>query len=222
VSEGLESLPQIARSVRAFIGGRPYAVGPSAIGMRDNPYGAAPMANPDNIRQAMNRNDPRQRGLLGAAWALAYYAHFAYGGAEAIALGGLIGPFGLMHAPAPFPQPWFDAHEGLFPMFHVLKGLSQAEGATMRTLDISAPRDIQGLCVETSGGGATLWLANLTGEAREVALDPAFAGARIATLDAETFLAATRSASALDEAARPNASSLIVLGPYAVARLNRP
>ncbi len=87
VTETLESLPHIARSMRAIVGGKPYAVGPSAIGMRDNPYGQTTMPNPDNIRQAMNRNDPRQRGLLGAAWSLGYFAHFAAGGARQIALG---------------------------------------------------------------------------------------------------------------------------------------
>ena len=80
--------PISRRSVRAIVGGKPYAVGPSAIGMRDNPYGQATMPNPDNIRQAMNRNDPRQRGLLAAAWSLGYFAHFAAGGARQIALGG--------------------------------------------------------------------------------------------------------------------------------------
>ena len=47
VTEGLEALPAMAKSVRAFIGGKPFAVGPSAIGMRFNPYGAAPQANPE-------------------------------------------------------------------------------------------------------------------------------------------------------------------------------
>ena len=45
VAEGLESLPHIARSVRAMVGAKPYAVGPSAIGMRDNPYGQTTMPN---------------------------------------------------------------------------------------------------------------------------------------------------------------------------------
>ena len=68
VTESLEALPHIARSVRAIVGDKPYAVGPSAIGMRDNPYGAKTMDNPESIRQAMNHNDPRQQSLLGAAW----------------------------------------------------------------------------------------------------------------------------------------------------------
>ena len=61
---------------RKAVGGRT-----ERLGMRSNPYGAAPMENPHNIRQAMNRVDPRQRGLLGAAWYLGYFAHMARGGA---------------------------------------------------------------------------------------------------------------------------------------------
>ena len=41
VTEGLEALPAYRRAASArFIADKPYAVGPSAIGMRDNPYGA--------------------------------------------------------------------------------------------------------------------------------------------------------------------------------------
>src|SRR6185437_12320798 len=158
VTEGLESLPYIARSVRAFIGDKHYVVGPSAIGMRDNPYGEAPLENPHNVRQAMNRNDPRQRGLLGAVWNLGYFAHFAYGGAAAVTLGGVLGAFGLVHRAAPWPQPWFDEHGGIFPAYHVVRGLSRLSGGTMRTLDISAPREIQGIMVD-HGARSEIWLA---------------------------------------------------------------
>ena len=83
--------------------------------MRDNPYGQVTAANPNNIRQAMNRNDPRQRGLLGAAWNLAYFAHFARGGAKEIALGGAVGPFGALHAPSPYPSPGSTSTAASFP-----------------------------------------------------------------------------------------------------------
>ena len=165
VTETLESLPHIARSVRAIVGGKPYAVGPSAIGMRDNPYGQTTMPNPDNIRQAMNRNDPRQRGLIGAAWSLGYFAHFAAGGARRIALGGMAGPFGLLHAPADFPQPWFDQAGGLFPVYHVVRGCARLKGAPMRVVKISAPREVQGFAAANE-----LWLGNLMGEPRRVNL----------------------------------------------------
>jgi hypothetical protein len=95
VMEGIASLPAIARSAKAIAKDKPFAVGPSAIGLRMNPYGDAPMQNPANIRQAMNFNDPRQRGLLGAAWAIGYFSQFASNGAQAITLGGTVGAFGV-------------------------------------------------------------------------------------------------------------------------------
>ena len=139
VIEGLESLPHIAASARKIAGERPWAVGPGAIGMRMNPYGEAPMENPGNIRQAMNFNDPRQRGLLGAAWMLAYYALFAKGGAEAITVGAAAGAFGIVHSRQSWPQPWFDEQGGVYPAYHVVRGLAGLAGNVMRKLEISAP-----------------------------------------------------------------------------------
>jgi hypothetical protein len=218
VTESLESLPYIARSVRAFIGDRPFAVGPSAIGMRDNPYGEAPMANPGNIRQAMNRNDPRQRGLLCAAWSLGYYAHFAYGGAEAIALGGTVGPFGIAHAPAPFPQPWFDEHGGLFPAFHAMRGLARLAGSTLLRVESSAPREVQALAVRTLSGQSEVWIANLTGEPRRVGLEPAIASDEFAMLDAESFVASAQTPNMMDRLSKLRGGE-IELDAYAVARI---
>ncbi|MFC7396885.1 hypothetical protein ACFQU1_06730 [Chelatococcus sp. GCM10030263] len=215
VTETLEALPYIARSVQSFIDGRPFAVGPSAIGMRDNPYGADVMPNPGNIRQAMNRNDPRQRGLLGAAWNLGYFAHFAYGGASAVTLGGAVGPFGLMHAPMPFPQPWFDGRGGLFPVFHVIAGLTRLAGQPLRQVEISRPHEIQALAVE-SETGTEIWLANLTGEPQRVALEGATAG-EIAVLDAARFTEAAGTPDILER--RQPLSGAVELDAYAVARV---
>ena len=64
--------PSIFRSAKALAPGRGYRVGPSAIGMRMNPYGAGTVANPGNARIAMAMEDPRQRGLINAAWTLGY------------------------------------------------------------------------------------------------------------------------------------------------------
>ena len=219
VAESLEALPHITRSVRSFIGGRPYAVGPSAIGMRDNPYGEAPMPNPGNIRQAMSRNDPRQRGLLAAAWNLACYAHFAYGGAEAIALGGVVGPFGIAHAPMPFPQPWYDERGGLYPVFHIVRGLASLAGAVLLEVEISAPRNLQAIAVLTAQGRCEVWLANLTGDRQRVALEPNIASGRIAILDEDIFVAAAQSATAMDDTEKSMAAAEITLNPYAVARI---
>lgn len=217
VTEGLEATPAMASSVRAFIGGKPFAVGPSAIGMRFNPYGAAPVANPNDIRQAMNGNDPRQRGLLGAAWALGYFASFAKSGAAAIALGGLAGKFGVLHARAKWKQAWYDRHGGLYPVFHVLRGLARLKDATLLDVAISAPRDVQALAAKRDGR-TELWLANLTGDPVTVALPRAFAGARASVLDAARFEAAAAKAEALDRLTALK-SQRVTLDAYAVMRV---
>jgi len=61
VMESLEALPSVMRSAQAMAPGNPYWIGPTAIGMRFNPYGAAPMENPGNARVAMARMDPPWR-----------------------------------------------------------------------------------------------------------------------------------------------------------------
>ncbi len=214
IVEGLESLPAIALSARAIAGDKPYAVGPSAIGMRMNPYGEAPFANPGNIRQAMNFNDPRQRGLLGAAFALGYVARFAEGGAETVMLGGTTGAFGLVSVPQDWPQPWFEGRGGLFPMFHVLRGLARLAGLPLRPVAASA--SIEGLAAETAEG-TELWLANRTGNSETLALPrPA---RDVFLLDADSFVAAAEDANALETLTRASSAPTIALGPYAVARL---
>ncbi len=214
----LEALPAIARSVRSFAGDKPFHVGPSAIGMRDNPYGEAPMENPANIRQAMNRVDPRQRGLYGAAWALGYYAHFSRGGAAAVTLGGAVGEFGLAYAPMPFAQPWFDdAGSGVFPAFHVVRGLCALAGRTMLAVGSSVPRDVQAVGVETPQG-RELWIANLTGEDRDVALWGEARG-EMAILDEDAFVEAAGNVAAMDALVAPFAGERLKLRAYAVARL---
>ncbi len=216
-TESLEALPYVAASVRAIVEGKPWHVGPSALAMRHNPYGAAPMENPNNARQAMNRLDPRQRGLLGAAWNLGYVAHFAKGGATAVSLGGGVGEFGLVHAPMAWSQPWFDEAGGLYPVFHVVRGLARLAGGRLREVASDRPRAVQALAVDADGS-RELWLANLTGDAVSVALPAAFHGARAALLDAEGFVEAARDPAFMDRlGAAAGASASIA--PYAVLRL---
>jgi hypothetical protein len=194
------------------------AVGPSAIGLRMNPYGEAPLANPDNIRQAMNFNDPRHRALLGAAWALGFFARFAAGGASVITLGGATGPFGLIHTPQSWPQPWYDDTDGgLFPMYHVLRGLGSLKGARLRAVELSAPSTVQAIAAETDNGSVTVWLANLTGNEVTCRLDADISGC--AELDETNFVTAAGNPDIMSDLKRPKDDRKIVLGPYAVARL---
>src|SRR5690606_2610140 len=188
-------LPHIVRTVPSIAKGLPYAVGPSAIGLRDNPYGEAPVANPENIRQAVNFNDPRQRGIMGAAWNLAYFAAFAQGDAEAIALGGAVGPFGVLSVAMQYPQPGFQGRGELYPVWHVVRGLAQLKGGTLRAFSASVPGAVRGLAAETEKG-TELWFCNPSSEKLEVRLPDGFLS--ISILDADAFDRAMQDPEMLD------------------------
>jgi len=215
-TEGLEALPYITRSVAAIVGRKPWHAGPSALAMRANPYGVAPMANPDNIRQAMNRMDPRQRGLLGAAWYVGYFAHMARAGAAAVTLGGGVGPFGIVHAQLDYAQPFFDEAGGLYPAYHVFKGLAALAGSKAIAVEASPIRDVQAVAAET-GAGRELWIANLTGEPKAVTLGAKITNGRIFILDADSFVAAAKDVNAVTNLTRPFSGDTVTLGRYASA-----
>ncbi|WP_075219137.1 hypothetical protein [Acuticoccus yangtzensis] len=215
VMETLETLPSTFRSVRAFAGDGPYWVYPIAVSMRANPYGAVPAENPDNIRQAMNRVDPRDRALLGAAWYTGYVAEAAKGGVDAVTLAAVAGPSGIVNAPDDAPRPWFDeAPAAVMPNWHAVALATALSGGAVLEASSDRPGVVKALAVETDAG-RTLVLVNLTGEAVEVAL-PGAEAATGAVLDETTFEAACSAARPLPEA--PVAWPL-TLKPYAVARL---
>jgi D-apionolactonase len=216
-TEGLESLPYLAKSVAAFIDGKPYHVGPSAIGLRMNPYGEAPMANSRNIRQAMNGMDPRQRGLFAAAWAVGFVARFAQAGASALTLGGMVGEFGIAYARTGYPQPWYDENGGVYPVYHVIKGLSALRGQPLIDVTISRPRQLQAIAIQ-GDEEIEVWLANLTDQSQTVDLKVNVDG-HLSILSASAFEQATQDYSAMDSLARPFHGETIRLPPYAVGRL---
>jgi hypothetical protein len=220
VIETLEALPWVAESVRAFAPGKPYRVGPSMLGMRANPYGAAPMANPENRRIAMARNDPRQRALFGAAWNLGYAARLAEASVEVLALSAPLGPFGVVHAAAAWPQPWFDERgEGVYPVYHVLRGLAAAAGAPHLAAATSHPGIVQSLAWR-DGDRTVVWLANLTGRPQSVAIAGRPPGrAVMARLDLDRFVGATAGPDGWDEREAMASAGAVDLGAYAVARL---
>ena len=215
--EGLESLPYLAKTVRAFIDDKPYHVGPSAIGLRMNPYGEAPMPNPRNIRQAMNGMDPRQRGLFGAAWSVGFVARFAKGGASALTLGGGTGEFGIAYANEDYPQPWFDENGGVYPVYHAIKGLAQLRRQPLLDLEISTPDQLQAIAARRDGG-LELWVTNLTDQTKRVELTPKLTG-KVSILFAMVFERSTKDLSVMESLEQPFVEGELALPPYAVARL---
>lgn len=219
MTENLEALPSQFGSVRAFGGGKPHWVFPTAISMRDNPYGAAPAENPNNIRQAMNRVDPRDRALIGAAWYAGYLAHAARAGVDAVTLAAVAGPSGVVVTPQAHAQPWFDdSGAPVTPTYHVLSAFAGAEGA-LHAADSSHPRDVQAVAF-VADGRMRLLLSNLTGREVAVRLEGAGGSAEAMMFDDATFADACMTPDWRASAAKtPVDVAAIRLGPYAVCEI---
>ncbi len=208
VTENLEALPWIFGSARARASGRRHRVFKTAIAMRETPYGAVPAENPRNIRQAMNRVDPREDGLLAAAWYLGYLAHAARSGVDALTLAAIAGPSGV--APG---------REGaaLRPSFHPLAAYAALRGAP-RAVESGDARAVQGLAV-----GNRLLLANLTGAPVEIELSGMPSGSALRVLDESGFAAACADPLWLTRGASDSTGAgSIRLPAYAIASISAP
>jgi hypothetical protein len=220
VMETLESIPSIIASTRKLIGRAHYHLGPSAIGCRGNPYGAAATPNPNNERLCLAEMDPRQRGLFAAAWNVGLIAALAKGGLESVTLGAVTGPQGVIYRKMAHPQPGFDGTGAkVYPAYHVLAGLCPASGHQRRDTVVSAASTIAALAYQ-SGKGTELWLANLTASAQQVKVAGLRGPAEIHHLSEQTFAPLTREPDFLRRpGARIKTLSGMELGPYAVARI---
>ena len=165
VMETLEALPYVVQSAKAFIDGKAYRIGPSAIPARLNPYGASTASNPDNGRVCLSDMDPRQRGLFGAAWTLGYVAALAGGGLSAITLGAATGPAGMIYRRTNYAQPYFDEAGAPRSIRSITSSPASRprSGSKLIAAKSAAPGKVAALAVRGKSG-ATLWLANLTGE----------------------------------------------------------
>ncbi len=221
VMETLEALPYVIETTKAKLSMPDYRIGPSAIGMRQNPYGADVAANPDNRRVAMARQDPRHRGIFGATWTLAYTAAAARADITALTLAAPVGPFGVIHHPD-WPAPYYDSTDGqeLYPLFHVLAGLARAAGRPRIGISSSSPHQVDVVAWQ-AGDHIACWLANLTDEPVSVSLaDLPGPPKSCHLLDADNFAPASTDPDHLQSSpAHAVIAGKLALQPYAVAVL---
>jgi hypothetical protein len=170
----------------------------------------------------MARMEPRQRGLFGAAWALAFVAEAARGGLEAVSLASPAGEFGIVHARRDWTQPHFDdlGRTAVFPIFHVIAGMAAAAGAPRVETEASDPARVAPVAYGREGQ-TVLWLANLRPEPQQVTLE-GVRGGQVQMLDEESFEAATADPAGFSAGSRPLKGGRVTLGAYAVARIEAP
>jgi hypothetical protein len=219
--ENLESFRHMRETVRAFAGAMPHRLVAAQIGLEIGSGEPAP--NPNNLRVALARMDPRQRGLFGAAWALGYVAAFAYGGAEVVTMGAPTGPAGIIYRRTDYPQPYFDNLKGpaVYPSYHVVAGLGAALGGKLMAVKSSDPAAVASLAYR-AGKGPVLWLANLTGREQAVKIGGlGKAAMQLHLLDEDSFQAAATDPGFLEKPGKKlRSAGSVKLGPYAVARLS--
>ena len=219
VMETLDSIGHIIRATKGIIGGGAYRIGPSHIGNSFNPYGANYTENPENRRVTMARVEPRHRGLFGAAWHLGYISQAAHGGVEAATLASPIGEFGIAYAKLAHAQPGLDgaADARVYPVFHVIRGLSAAAG--LPHLEAKSGDTERLRCVAWRKGKMLyLWLANLRDEVLEVNLEGFPRNGTLGSLDEQSFAAAIKD-TAFGEKTAAFSGTSVKLPPLAIAWL---
>ena len=218
LTEGLEALPSILTSARAIIDGTtPYLLYPTALAMQHNPYGAAPVDNPRNIRVAMGRTDPRERGLFAACWYAGLTAYAARHGLDTLCLAAAAGPSAILANAA--DANGLTTTQAYYPSWQVLTDFARHSSQHVLASQSSSPRDLQVLAV-TAHGRWTIWLTNLTSQRQKVRLQMPSEGYRqLAILDAQAVPHASRHRCWFDGTERPLHGNDIDLDGHAVARI---
>ncbi len=215
VFETLEAQPDVYASGRAIAPEIGYRMGLVSIAFRTNPYGPAPLANPQQNRLEMVQADPRQRGLFAAAWMVGAMATTQGYRINSIALAAPVGPLGVIYRREDWPQPLFDdqADRIVYPAYHTLKALAQMAGQSRRPVRLAD--GLFGVAAQSKEGMKAI-LSNGTAKSQQLKLP---SRGHVLLLNEKSFDAATQDMTWLESADR-NRTDEIELGPYAVAFLD--
>lgn len=136
---------------------------------RDYRGDAGTLIGPVNFEPvyARQRPDPRQAGLLAAAYAAGVLKCMAEGGALAGTFFRAAGPFGVVHRTTGHALPAFDGDGSaqVYPVWHVLK-----LGAALRGRKVRAVATSDAVRVDAMAGADVVVLINKTATAQEVVL----------------------------------------------------
>jgi hypothetical protein len=203
----LQSLPSMIETLRTRYPNARVAVGPSGIAARASPFGTQP-ASDGMHRIALARNDPRTRGLFGAAWMLGYVAQLATIRVDAITLMSLTGEAGIVGTD----------EEGAFVRFPPYFVLERMRGpANVRRVAVSEPSRVAALALSRDGRHELL-VANLGVEPIEAEIE-GLSQARVAMLDAGTWQAFASGAAGWQYSLCPLRANRVRLDAFAVASL---
>lgn len=155
VMQTLETIPYILKSTMSFAGSIEYRLGLSSIPMRQNPYGAKTMDNPQNTRICMANSDPRHWAQFGAAFTFGYAAAIAPFGIESWTPSAFTGSRGIV------------TKEGkVSPLGRAVSELTKHAGCAVSNCNISHPSLVAAILIEN-----TYLIANLTNQPVSIQMD---------------------------------------------------
>lgn len=164
VMQSLEALPAVFATTRDFAPGKPYRIGPSGISLRHNPGSGIVMANPKQVRKEHSGDDPRWRGLFGAAYLAGYAAEAAAAQLEAVT-------FGSIATETAFARDAGNGTVKLFPTYRVMAVLGAASHRPHLVSSSSQPTTLRVLAWQESEVRYRALFANCSGEHRCMLLD---------------------------------------------------
>ncbi len=205
--ENLEAQADALNSARQFSGGKPIVVTPVTFKPRFNPNATAAGAE-------INRFDPRQTSLFGAAWTVGSVKYLAEGGAQSVTYYETTGPGGLL------------AGGAVFPLYHVLAGALEFAGGEVTFSRSSRPLEVDGLMLRR-GNRVRVVAANMTADAQAVRVtfpSPA-RRLRVRRLDEHSLRAATEAPESWrlepgDVLSPASGVVSLALAPFAVAAID--
>ena len=212
VFQTLEAQTEIYASVRNIAPNIDYRMGLVSIGFRTNPYGPAPLDNPQQNRLEMAQADPRQRGLFAASWMVGAMAATQGFNIDCISLAAAVGPLGVIYRREDWPQPFFDEEPDriVYPAYHVIKALARIGGQPRQSVNI--PKGLFGVASQSDRQIRAI-ISNGTPNTHNFAMT---LKCNVLLLNDDSFDAATCDPDWLDSSDR-NHTNLIELDPYAVA-----
>jgi hypothetical protein len=153
----------VLTNARRIAGDRPVFAGPVTLRQRLNPAASGPT---DPAAALAARADPRQGTSFAAGWTLGSVRHLATAGAAGLTYFETAGPLGVT------------ARDGApFPLWHLFAALAPFAGATLLHVAPADPLAVEALALG-AGERLRLLVANLTAEARVIALETAGATLR--------------------------------------------
>jgi hypothetical protein len=219
VMETLEAYPATVESARAFAQGQPLVVTPITLRQRFNPVATGP-DTPPLPGELPPQVDPRQAGLLGAAWTFGCLARLAQARVQAITFYETTGWRGVMELDDGPPDPLqFPSIPGaVFPLYHVFAEVGRFAGSEMVPVASSAPRELAGMILRQEAHRALL-LANLSPAPVAVDLEAFHDLQSVRQLTSETATEAARDPTGFHATANPRPPGHLPMPPYSIAAL---